>query len=561
MHRDIKTRNVIKGTIKQLDRGISSSHRIRETYAKTKERVDTANQPEEDSPTEYANECALRGGRIAVEKSASRIQKTGKQGVEALKAYRRKTNSRNKEFGFKAVNPTEKPMTQRKNSIRRKPVTNKRSSTGEKYLIGARNSSSVAKAPKVTRYASRGIKTTSKTSRQATNQAIKATRASKRLSMMLMKTSATTAKFAGVKGIVMAKVAIKASALALKAIVTGTKALIIGIVAGGWIAVLIILICVLFGSALFLFGNNNSSNHTSVSREVLAYEPIIREIAREHGIEEFTLLIMAVMMQESGGRGSDPMQSSESPYNTRFPNTPNSITDPIYSIEVGIRHLRSSLQAAQVENPIDMERIPLALQGYNFGNHYIPWAIENFGVHSMASAVAFSEMMAERLGWASYGDTNYPSNVLRYYPLGRHTNNSGQFVLPVGGNWRITSHFGYRNDPFTGERKFHEGTDFATDIPNAPIYSIGDGTVVLSRWAGGYGNYIVIQHDETTFSGYGHNQRNLVQVGDRVTAGQQIAIMGTTGVSTGVHLHLNIMMNTTDYWGEYVNPVEVLGIE
>jgi len=272
------------------------------------------------------------------------------------------------------------------------------------------------------------------------------------------------------------------------------------------------------------------------------------------------LLIMAVMMQESGGRGSDPMQSSESPYNTRFPNTPNSITDPIYSIEVGIRHLRSSLQAAQVENPIDMERIPLALQGYNFGNHYIPWAVENFGGHSMASAIAFSEMMAERLGWASYGDINYPSNVLRYYPLGRHMNNNGQFVLPVGGNWRITSHFGYRNDPFTGERKFHEGTDFATDIPNAPIYAIGDGTVVLSRWAGGYGNYIVIQHDETTFSGYGHNQRNLVQVGDRVTAGQQIAIMGTTGVSTGVHLHLNIMMNTTDYWGGYVNPVEVLGI-
>jgi hypothetical protein len=80
---------------------------------------------------------------------------------------------------------------------------------------------------------------------------------------------------------------------------------------------------------------------------------------------------MAVMMQESGGRGKDPMQSSESPYNTRFSNTPNSITDPIYSIEVGIRHLSSPLRAVQVENPINMERIPLALQGYNFVNHYI----------------------------------------------------------------------------------------------------------------------------------------------------------------------------------------------
>jgi len=269
---------------------------------------------------------------------------------------------------------------------------------------------------------------------------------------------------------------------------------------------------------------------------------------------------MAVMMQESRGRGNDPMQSSESPYNTRFPNSPNSITDPIYSIEVGVRHLRGSLYMAQVENPIDMERIPLALQGYNFGNHYIPWAIENFGGHSMASAIAFSEMMAARLGWASYGDINYPRNVLRYYPIGNHTRGNGSFVFPVGGNWSITSPFGMRPNPFTGVLELHEGMDLITDIPNAPIYAIADGTVVFSSWDGGYGNHVIIQHDETTFSGYAHNQSNLVRVGDRVIAGQQIAIMGTTGSSTGVHLHLNIMMNTANFRSGHVDPAPLLGI-
>lgn len=65
-------------------------------------------------------------------------------------------------------------------------------------------------------------------------------------------------------------------------------------------------------------------------------------------------------MQESGGRGNDPMQASECGYNTRYPNTPNGITDPEYSINVGIQNLAACLSDAEVENPIDMERIKLA---------------------------------------------------------------------------------------------------------------------------------------------------------------------------------------------------------
>ena len=66
-----------------------------------------------------------------------------------------------------------------------------------------------------------------------------------------------------------------------------------------------------------------------------------------------------------------------------------------------------------------MEHIKLALQGYNFGNGYISWAKTKYGGYSYANAVEFSTQQAQRLGWDSYGDTQYPAHVLRYYPYGR----------------------------------------------------------------------------------------------------------------------------------------------
>ena len=152
---------------------------------------------------------------------------------------------------------------------------------------------------------------------------------------------------------------------------------------------------------------------------VEAYEPVIRLYANQYGIGEYVELIKAVMMQESGGQGSDPMQSSESGYNTRYPREPNGITDPEYSIECGVQAIKDCLQSARVENPVDMEHIRLALQGYNFGNGYIAWAQGNYGGYTAANAAEFSDMMAERMGWSSYGDKQYVPHVLRYYVFGR----------------------------------------------------------------------------------------------------------------------------------------------
>lgn len=182
---------------------------------------------------------------------------------------------------------------------------------------------------------------------------------------------------------------------------------------GGFILLLPLLL--LFGAAGALFGSSADIGNAPVSDEVKSYAGLIQVYAMEYGIPEYGELIAAVMMQESGGRGSDPMQASESGFNTEYPKTPGGITDPAYSVSVGIQALADCLSMAGVESPEDIEGIRLALQGYNFGSGYISWALRNYGGYSELNALEFSELMAQRMGWTSYGDPYYVQHVLRYY--------------------------------------------------------------------------------------------------------------------------------------------------
>lgn len=79
---------------------------------------------------------------------------------------------------------------------------------------------------------------------------------------------------------------------------------------------------------------------------MLNYTPTIQRYASEYGIPDYVPVLQAIMMQESGRRGMDPMQSSEGPYNTRFPNSPNAITEPEYTIQVGVQYYASCVEEA-----------------------------------------------------------------------------------------------------------------------------------------------------------------------------------------------------------------------
>lgn len=219
---------------------------------------------------------------------------------------------------------------------------------------------------------------------------------------------------------------------ASKAAVSEARSLLAVLAGGGALSLLIVTIVVLFGCGIALFGSSSGSSYTPVSAKVEGYDPIIRQYAEQYHIGEYVDLIKAVMMQESGGQGSDPMQASECGYNIRFPRTPNGITDPAYSVQVGIQELAACLRLAGVENPVDMEHIRMALQGYNYGEGYITWAKSRYGGYSVVNAMEYSTMMAERNHWDSYGDQNYVNHVLKYYPLGHaFLPGSGQALVEV----------------------------------------------------------------------------------------------------------------------------------
>lgn len=114
---------------------------------------------------------------------------------------------------------------------------------------------------------------------------------------------------------------------------------------------------------------------------------------------------------------------------------------------------------------------------------------------------------------------------------------------------RISSGFGMRRHPIQGYNKMHKGVDFAA-ATGTPIYAAGDGTVAFAGRKGGYGNYIVVKHNNTYSTAYGHVSRfGKFKVGQRVKQGQVVAYVGSTGMSTGPHLHYEVLKN-----GEQVNP-------
>ena len=457
---DIKTRDAVKGTIKTIDKAAIASERMKSAYVGIKEKAEQGYYADENSATEYAaDRISYAADRVKDEG----IHQFNKQGQKAVKTTQENiSKAKDKIIDFKqsrAVKAAEQKAIQnmseqhglqiRHGAASRSSATDV-SQTAKSQLIKTRQQGqkmikttarNAEKAVKVTakgtvKTTEKGIKTAQATSKAAiktTETSVKTAQAAAKAAVKTAQKAAQVAKATAKATAEATKATVRATIAAVKAIIAGTKALISALIAGGWIAVVIILIVVLLGCAVSLFGGGSGSNaYTPVSAEVEAYEPFIQKYAKQYGIPEYVELIKAVMMQESGGRGLDPMQAAEGSFNTRYPHEPNGIKDPEYSIECGVQELKAALISAEVENPIDMEHIKLALQGYNFGNGYISWAKTNYGGYSYANAVEFSTMQASRLGWDSYGDTQYPAHVLRYYPYGRaFTSGGNQAIVEV----------------------------------------------------------------------------------------------------------------------------------
>jgi murein DD-endopeptidase MepM/ murein hydrolase activator NlpD len=115
-------------------------------------------------------------------------------------------------------------------------------------------------------------------------------------------------------------------------------------------------------------------------------------------------------------------------------------------------------------------------------------------------------------------------------------------------NGRVTSSYGWRTDPFTGMRTFHSGVDF-TAKRGAKVFAVASGLVIWASSDGGYGKLVAIDHGDGYVTRYAHNKHLMVTVGDRVNKGDAIALMGSTGHSTGPHVHFEVVQD-----GKKINP-------
>ncbi|MDV7740891.1 phage tail spike protein [Enterococcus gallinarum] len=291
-----------------------------------------------------------------------------------------------------------------------------------------------------------------------------------------------------------------------------------------------------------------------------------------YGISDYIGLAYALIMVENPSTDGtdDIMQSSES---AGYPG-PGYLTGEA-SVKQGCKHLAQQIKNGQDQN-VDIWGV---MQGYNFGSAYIPWLANRGGKNTTDLAEEYSrDVVAPSLGnttgaiypyvnavsqadgrtylYVNGGNFHYAAMIRQYVKV---TESVG-YVVPISKPVTVTSEFGYRPHPITGAYELHNGIDLVNGNPTTPIYASAAGEVVIAgsypEW---YGNYVVIKHSDGLYTGYAHQSQLRVSVGDTVKQGQQIGNMGTTGPSTGPHLHFQFFKNGP--WpsqNDFINPREYI---
>ena len=282
-------------------------------------------------------------------------------------------------------------------------------------------------------------------------------------------------------------------------------------------------------------------------------DAVIRE-CNAQGVPELVPWVMAIIEVESRGLVPDVMQSSES---LGLP--PNTLSAE-ESIRQGVAYLRSAILLGELLGIDDMWAV---VQSYNFGIAYLRWLATRGHTHSTDVAYIYSrDVVAPSLGnttgrtysyvnavsladgrtylfWNG-GNFHYAGLIAQFIVFGG--GDSGSFIWPTPGHTTITSRFGPRPSPGGIGSTNHGGIDIGAPM-GARIVASASGTVTTSGWGGGFGNLIIIDHGSGYRTLYAHNSQNHVTVGQHVTQGQVIGLVGSTGNSTGPHLHFEIHRN------------------
>ena len=346
------------------------------------------------------------------------------------------------------------------------------------------------------------------------------------------------------------------------------KGLIAAIAAGGWVAVVIILliclIALIVGSCFGLFfGSDSTGTGTSVTQAVTTlngeFQAHIQEIedSNSHNRVEFTSNdgvlsinwedVLAVFSAKVTGAEDGTQVASlddtqvQQMRDIMWEMNAVSSSTRTESHEVEVTEVDEDGKETTRTETVTETILEISLthktaeemaQQYNFNarqNEYL----------ALMSEPENQNLWAELLGGFNSGGGQIMNPNTDW-------EGTGIFQWPLPQSYTITSWFGYREDPFTGEIAYHSGTDIGAP-GGTPILTAADGTVTIANaidtWGGGYGYYIKINHNDTFDTLYAHCSSICVTVGQEVKQGEVIGYVGTTGNSTGNHLHFEVWQN------------------
>ena len=291
---DIKVKNVAKGTVKAIDKSATAAQRMKNAYIRTKEKAEHSTAPQEDSPEEYAA-GRVSSGFDSAQKAVRGFDRQGRKGVKTTK----ENISKAKDYFEKWAANQPKKQAQRKAAENIRRTTGSAKNTIKTVDRGGKTIKQTAKstakgtvktARKTVKTAERTAKTTIKTTQQAAKAAQKTAQATARAARAAAHAARAAAKAAAVT----AKAVAKAIALAVKAIIAGTKALIAAIAAGGWVAVVVIiiicLIAMIIGSCFGIFFSSEDSGSGMTMQSVVQeinteYQDKLDEIKASHAYD------------------------------------------------------------------------------------------------------------------------------------------------------------------------------------------------------------------------------------------------------------------------------------
>lgn len=234
------------------------------------------------------------------------------------------------------------------------------------------------------------------------------------------------------------------------------------------------------------------------------------------------------------------------------------LTEQVLKEQRALGRLQEAVRAAEV--PIIQRNVVAGLDAAAAATLRYEQALESLNARQLAGTISRQDYARALRGIEqSYRAETEAANAAQRRGGRRSSGQSGDmgFQNPAPGA-RETSGFGNRRDPITGRPDFHEGIDLAGRL-NSRINAPADGVVIKTGRVGGYGNVVWIDHGNGIISELNHLNRSTVSVGDQVTAGQQVGMMGSTGRSTGSHLHWNVRTGARPdgTGGRYVNPRSV----